>query len=155
MFNALDDITPESVGFEQMFVNLDKSLRILIFTKQDLSTNTEIFIDMLEKVEVSKHTKTIDTIHKVYKNFKKQLIDTDEYFNSVIEKENNTSTLLNEKYRYKCLSSNYYLVLLSLRTGIIVEVIFTSYQTFKDWTKGLDCILMHKAKLSLLKNRII
>lgn len=154
MYEPLEAKRPEAYGFEKMFMNLDKSLRMLIFTDQNLKTNIEIYIDKLDKVEPVKQTKTVHMMHKVYKSIKKQSMNPDEYLNHLTN-EKGSCFLFNEEYRYKCLSTPYYLVMLSLRSGIEIDVIFNSYKDYKDCTRGLECILNIKPKLALLKNRII
>ena len=153
-FDPLEDMNPEKFYFDKMFMNLDKSLRMLIYTKHDLNTNNMIYIDKLEKIEVSKKMKTIDIIHKTYKNLKKQLIDPENYFQNLTMNENKTSDLFNQKYRNKCLSSKFYLLMLILRSGMKFELIFQSYDEYKSWIKGFECILKNKTKLALLKSRI-
>ena len=147
---------PETFGFEKLFLNVDKLLRKMSFTDSKCSTNTEIFLEKIERVDVSKRIKTMATIHKLYNKLKKQFIDPDEYFKSLhINQDEETSNLFNEKYRYKCLLTNQFVISLILHSGAKIELILTSYEDYKRWSSGLNSIIRDKIKLAKLKNRII
>ena len=152
-FNPLEArVSPENVGFVQVFMNLDKSFRMITITIENFKAKTDIFIDKIERIEVSKHTKNAEYIKKIYKNLEKQNFDPEEYFNSL---GSCNSMLLNVNNRNKFLNAYYYLMIIVLRTGIKVEVLFSSFENYKSWRKGLESLVINKSRLALLKPKIL
>ena len=152
-FNSLDgNINPEYLGFLQVFINLDKSLRLISYTNEKFKAKTEIFIDKIERIEVSKQTKNVENIRKIYKNLEKQNLDPESYFTNL---GSSNSMLLNEKNRNKYLNANYYMLIIVLRTGIKVELLFTCFEIYKSWRKGLESLIMNRSRLAFLKPKII
>ena len=69
-FDPLEDMNPEKFYFDKMFMNLDKSLRMLIYTKHDLNTNNMIYIETSAKTNINItrafHDITSKILEKVY-----------------------------------------------------------------------------------------
>ncbi len=152
-FNSLDgNVNPENLGFLQVFINLDKSLRLISYAIEKFKAKTDIYIDKVERIEVSKQTKNVENIRKIYKNLEKQNLSPESYFTNL---GSSNSMLLNEKNRYRYLNANYYMMIIVLRTGIKVELLFTCFDNYKAWRKGLESLIMNRSRLAFLKPKII
>lgn len=153
-FDPLNGRDPETYGFEHLFLSLDKTLRLFVFTNEDLLTKTELFIEKIETYQVSKTTHMSESVFKVCSDLEKQFIDPETYFNS-LQHGKNSRSILDEEYRKKHLNSQYFLIYIQLKSAAKVEIIFTKFEEYKAWTRGLDCLLKNKSRLSLLRNKIV
>ena len=138
--NPCEQLSLEEQGFKQYFIYVDKSLRKLVF----LDTNThlihtEIFISDFLKIEISKKMENLFAVHKLQKKLNNSKIDPNEYF---------------DKFQNKFLENDYYVLSLYLTTNVRLEFVFTSFEEFKIWNKGINEIISNRMKLSRYKSRI-
>lgn len=145
----------ECFGFSKMFLYLDKSLKKLVFEKLDNhSFLSEILLSSISKIEVPKVTQNIVTLQQIYRKYKKQFKDPEIFFDKIQRIKDSTSQI-NENYKYKCLLTTHFSLFILLTTGVKIELLLLSYEDYKNWFEGLSLILKSKPKLPRLKNKIL
>ena len=90
---------------------------------------------MIKKTIVNKLTKNIVSVHKIYKSLIQVNINPDVYFR---EHKNKT---IDDLLRIKYILNKYFLITIKLKTEEKIEIIFMSYQDFKNWLNGLAILM--------------
>jgi hypothetical protein len=154
--NDKEPLSLECYGFSKMFMYLDKTLKKLVFEKQDsYSFLSEILLISINKIEVPKITQNIATLQQIYRKYKKHYNDPEMFFDKIQRIKDNNCSQLNENYKYKCLLTTHFSLFIYLTTGIKIELLLLSYEDYKNCNEALNLILKNKAKLARLKNKIL
>jgi len=149
-------LTLEFYGFSKLFCFVDKGLRKVIFEKMEqYAFSSEILITTIDKIEVPKQIESIASIQKLYHKYQKQNNYPELFVDKLTRIKDYNNSLANDKYKYRCLLNTHFPIFIHLSTGVKIEVVFMSYDDFRNWSEGMTLLISNKKRLSKLKNKIL
>ena len=140
-----DSLTKSPYFFTKATISLNKSyktLRIVLTSKLD---PIDINIKEIKYTTIRTKVKIISEIYRDYKKFVKngnENFQKDLFIKKEMEKYN-----LSYDYVSKCIENNKFNLMLYLENGKMVELLFYSYEEFKNWINGFAFIIKNKDRL--------
>mgnify|MGYP000249801636 CR=1 FL=1 len=149
VFDALsaDKSPPESCGYSVRCLSLHKSLTKLE-VKQRFKQTPESSISLANVVAPVIPQSTMNILRVQNKRFQAES-QHNEKFAEI--KENDPQSRV---YKQKCLECSFYAFSINLTQGGRVDLIATSYTTFKNWINGLNSLVKHKKYVPKVQSKL-